>query len=911
MVASRSADTKVAIRGLYSGNPASVESSRLNEENNQIPSMAIQPDAIRGPLRSCGYRSDLLRSDFRYGDNASAPLVGFAQVPMDSRSACVAVLTAIHGPRAAVEACRPLGAPIVLMCFDNHLQWWKQGVTSAEWIESIPSDRIDNFFQRHQKDFSPEAVYRAKTLGRVRSEYQLSFVDLGLMPLVEKEVGEALGNLIERNVSGLKSRLRWSHVTDEQGHWLLKAVFWLVSAKILKDKRVPSFDDIAITNVEEVFSRLAKHYGTTSFQAGSAQKLAALQESARIIGQFSSLALTTTESLGYVYENTLISKQTRASLGTHCTPSFLVDYIVGRLADWIEEIPENDRSVFEPACGHAAFLVAAMRLLAQLLPYEKSIPSRRGPYLRSRLHGTDRDPFALELARLSLTLSDIPNPNGWDLRIQDMFVGNKLAEQTRGKSIFLANPPFENFENDEISAYATTSANMVVNKAAEMLRRTLPQLQPGSVFGVVVPQTILHGRFAEEVRHFLVEHFELREVSLFPDKVFKFSDAESAILLGRRRRDKSRKNTKLTFRRIRERQMPKFRECYDAASSRVVEQNRFDANVCWDLRVPDLEDVWLALKANPKASDFAELMQGLAYKGKDLPPDVITYSDERFPGALQGFLRFENDPQIHQIPKLFWMNLADEAILHRRSGTTVGTPQVLVNYAPVGRGPWRLKAFIDRRGRPVASRFITARSKSYSLEVLWSLLNSPVANAFVYTHSGKRDNLVSDMRRIPMPEGKAFGEIETAARNYLDAAVNGAASDELCKLILIVDAAVLREYSLPPQLEGALLSLFTGWDRVGVPFKQDHYFPPELTHLMGFSDFVDYESNWPSTNRRRGKLIAKEIDGSITSNEAIELAGLQAYADYYIDKVSPRPTEVISALEDQVFGIAASRKKGV
>ena len=66
----------------------------------------------------------------------------------------------------------------------------------------------------------------------------------------------------------------------------------------------------------------------------------------------------------------------------------------------------------------AVFLVSAMRLLTELLPDDKAIPSRRGPYLRSRLHGTDIDPFALELARLSLTLTDIPNPNGWDLRLK-------------------------------------------------------------------------------------------------------------------------------------------------------------------------------------------------------------------------------------------------------------------------------------------------------------------------------------------------------------------------------------------------------------------------------------------------------------------------------------------------------------
>ena len=33
------------------------------------------------------------------------------------------------------------------------------------------------------------------------------------------------------------------------------------------------------------------------------------------------------------------------------------------------------------------------------------------------------DPFALEIARLSLTLADVPNPNGWALTEADMFSG--------------------------------------------------------------------------------------------------------------------------------------------------------------------------------------------------------------------------------------------------------------------------------------------------------------------------------------------------------------------------------------------------------------------------------------------------------------------------------------------------------
>jgi hypothetical protein len=829
--------------------------------------------------------------------------VAFAQFPADARSACVAVLSETAEPRNAVEGCKSVGAPIVFVCYENTLQWWKQGATSAEWIESIPANRIDRFFRAHQDEFSPEAVYRAKTLGRVSSEYQLGFVDLGLMPLVEEEVGAALSKLISRNVSGLKKRLGWDEVTSEQGHWLLQTVFWLVSAKILRDKKVPSFEGIELENVEDVFRLVAAHHGTEPPELESRQKRDAVSESARIIDRFSSLALTTTESLAYVYENTLISKQTRSQLGTHSTPSYLVDYVLGHLADWIEDIPKNERSVFEPACGHAAFLVSAMRLLTQLLPYEKAVPSRRGPYLRRRLHGTDIDAFALELARLSLTLTDIPNPDGWDLRVEDMFVGDRLERQARGNTILLANPPFGSFEDSELAGYAKTHTEIVINnKATEMLRRTLPVLTPGSVFGVVVPQTMLHGAFAEDLRRFLIDNFELREISLFPDKVFSFSDAECAILIGQRLAKPSRRKRRVRFRRVRERQMSAFREAYEAPSTRTVEQSRFNDTVRWDLRVPDLEEVWLALADNPKANDLATLGQGLAYHGQLLPPNVPTYSEERFQGAKRGFVRFEpSGLQLHQLPKLYWMNLADETIRWRRAGTTVGVPQVLLNYAPVSRGPWRLKAVIDGVGRPVASRFIAVRPRSCSLELLWALLNSPLANAFAYCHLGKRDNIVGDMRKIPMPQTQACDDVQTAAETYLDAAAARADARELQALMSRVDAAVLRQYALPIDLEHALLSLFTGWERVGVPFEQTRFLPEELERRVCYSDFVDYEADWSKTNCRRGELIDKKIKGTLSDSERAELDRLQSYADYHIHHVAPRPTGVLDQLEDMLF----------
>ena len=861
----------------------------------------LTPHSVKAPLRECGYRPDLLKADFFFGDHQSASLVAFAQQPADSRSACVAVLSEPESPRLAVEACKPLGAPVVFVCYQGSLQWWKQGSIRAEHLQSVQAGEIQSFFQANQGHFSPDAVYRAKTWGRFQTQYQLSFVDLGLMPVVEEQVGTALGDLIERNVSGLKHRLGWDAVSSEQGQWLLQSVFWFLSAKILRDKQVESFGDLDFSNVDEVFRRVGKHYGTTPLTSGSKKKLEALTEAAQSIDRYSSLVLTTTESLAYVYENTLISKATRSALGTHSTPSFLVDYVVGNLAEWVNEIPVNDRSVFEPACGHAAFLVSAMRLLTDLLPADKAIPSRRGPYLRSRLHGTDIDPFALELARLSLTLTDIPNPDGWDLKAENMFLGERLSTQAKKNTILLANPPFDNFTPQDKLEYSEKSAELsFTNKAAEMLWRTLSQLPEGGVFGVVLPQTILHSDNAAALRKLIIEKFELKEICLFPDKVFSFSDAESAVIIGRRRPVSGK--TSVSYRRIRERQLASFRLDPSLVKVGAVPQSRFIDQPSYSLNLPELEEVWVALREHPTLESVSALGQGLIYRGRDLPRGSMTYADEEFGGGQLGFVTFDRGLLLTELPSRHCLNLDASVIRRAMSGTSVGKAQVLLNYAPASRGPWRLKALIDRQGHPVTSRFIAVRPRagSLTLETLWALLNGPIANAYVYSHLGKRDNIVGDIRKIPLPKQHVSAALDRAVGAYWDALSNQMQTEDLERLLLRVDAESLKLYDLPLELEQQVLSLFTDWKRVGVPFTQTRYMPAALEGKVGFWEFLEMEGAWSATNRERGQLIDKNIAGTISTEERSRLEILQAYADYHLQKVSPRPTHLLDEIERQL-----------
>lgn len=862
---------------------------------------ALQPAAIKAPLLACGYRPDLLRSDFQFGSDQIAPIVGFAQAPTDSRSACIVVTSAGKDPHLAAEQCRVLGAPVVFVCAGNVLQWWKQGTRSPEFLESIPGSDIDNFFNRRKDEFSPETVYRAKTWGRFKTEYQLSFVDLGLMPLVEEEVGRSLANLIERNVSDLQACLGRTNISAATGQWLLQSIFWLVSAKILHDKQVGPFRDLDLTDVEEVFARLGAHYGAVPLTIRNRRERDGLNSAAQTINRFSSLALTTTESLAYVYENTLISQKTRTELGTHSTPSFLVDYVVGNLSDWIAEIPIDERSVFEPACGHAAFLVSAMRLLTELLPADLAVPRKRGPYLRSRLHGSDIDSFALELARLSLTLTDIPNPDGWDLKAGDMFVGEGLSEQARTSTILLANPPFDNFSPKEQASYQKKNIELsFVNKSVEMLSRTLPKLQGSAVFGLVLPQSFLNSGNAKEAREMLLRNFELREVCLFPDRVFSFSDAESVVLLGRRKPTKD--GNKVRYRRVRERQLASFRSSYEASSSVTVDQAEFSREQSRSLRLPELLEVWTHCADYPKLEDVSSAGQGFSFQSSNLPEGSYTFSNKKFQGSEPGFIHFDAGVQIHELPKSYWVNLDPDVLLRSRSGTVCGSPQILLNYAPCSRGPWRLKALLDPKGHPVSSRFIAVRpNDSYSIFAMWAILNSPLANAFVFSHLGKRDNVVGDLKKMPMPLKTSFGRLEAMASRYFREASADSAPAKLKDMLSDVDCEVLRLYALPSNLERQILETFTGWERVGVPFRQEQYLPEGFHADVSLADFRKIQESWPKTNRERGLLIDLQIAGKLDETQRIRLELLQQYADYHIGKVAPVPINELDELERKLL----------
>jgi hypothetical protein len=287
------------------------------------------------------------------------------------------------------------------------------------------------------------------------------------------------------------------------------------------------------------------------------------------------------------------------------------------------------------------------------------------------------------------------------------------------------------------------------------------------------------------------------------------------------------------------------------------------------MRIPDLDEIWTWLGGLARMGDLADVGKGLSYKAKEkLPRGVQTISDGPFKGAVRGFARFERNLCTHSLPAEKWMNLDPSVIRDAGTGTKTGCPQILLNYARVSRGPWRLKALIDRDGHAVTSNFISIRPKSASwpLEFVWAVCNSPLANAYIYAYTMKRHVLVHFVRSMPIPNVSdvSIERISTAARSYIRAVTESpsplssginevTARDSLMRL----DAEVLRLYGLPPRLERQLLDLFAGWPRSGVPFVFERYFPEDFEPCFHLYDYLseEYRASTAEKLRERHKDV--------------------------------------------------------
>ena len=313
------------------------------------------------------------------------------------------------------------------------------------------------------------------------------------------------------------------------------------------------------------------------------------------------------------------------------------------------------------------------------------------------------------------------------------------------------------------------------------------------------------------------------------------------------------------------------------------------------------EEIWEWVRHLPKLQSIATIGKGLEYKRKGKPENARTIEDRPFPGSVEGFDSSEGTWSIHEYPTIRYFDL-DNAVIRRPGSGTDMIPQVLINYAPVGRGTWRLKPFVDSERRAFTSRFVSVRPKndSYPLEFLWAICNSPLAHFFVYTHTLKREIRVAALRRLPVIPlvNRNVVRVSRLARQYLETARQGPkdifnkqgySDRNLVACLRSLDADILRLYDLPAHSERWLLDQFAGEERPGIPVPFAWYYPtdfnvdvPLYVYLSKtFQQALHGKSAELAAHQeeRYDKLIAKLEAVGLTDAEADELDRLQAEVD--------------------------------
>lgn len=873
-------------------------------------------------LSRCGVIDELIVENLPLSGHRVG-LVAFAHRPFDVRSASIAIIPEDEDSERAVASCREIGASRVFVAGSQSWEIWRLHAApgappTRERPFTLKTSDVERYFERERKHLDPHAIFRAKVWRNAAPGSQSDFVDAGFLPAVEHEAGQKLGGVFRAMMHAIMAECEWKKKVPDSiadARWLIKSCFFLLSAKLFHERRndhngIPSFRSIDWSDVDTIFTRVAKHYSSKNPQRPTIKtkrQFAALRAAADIARHGPHFPHISAETLGELYSDELLDRDTRRRLNIYRTPTYLVDYMIAKLSPWIEAMDVNSCRIFEPACGHAPFLTGALRLLSDMLPpHLASDQAKRHTLLRDNLHGCDVDNFALDIARLSLTLADIPRENGWVLEGGDMYQGDRLKKGVEAASVVLCNPPFRG------------------EQAATLLRRTIAALKPGAVFGLVVPVNELTSSATAAVRAQMLHECELREISVFSDKMFATAEAsvETGILLGRKLPVKKIQFTgTLLFRRVREPKKEIFERSYGVswedrvAPAWLAEQN--DGSFI----VPELRELWKACEHLPKLGKVV-VGQGLFHIGRDkLPLGTITESGKPFLGAVQGFASVADSGDTHLEPAKAWINLDDSVVDRKVAGATVGAPQIVMNYAPVDRDAWRLKAFVDEVGRPATSRFLVMRpgESNLPLGVLWALANSPFANGYAFSMATKRDITVGTMRKMRIPEfsQKSTHALENAVTHYLNEArkftrllagqtkpsratktkqrsreanddglelpLPGVLTDaeeqtrreKLRALHWRVDAEVLKLYALPPERERDLLDFFDGIPRVGVPFVQTEYIPRDFRDVHTLDEYLRITDEWDVTNIERQRLLDKDYEDTITPAEKAELKKLQ------------------------------------
>jgi hypothetical protein len=833
------------------------------------------------------------------------PLAAFSAYPCTYRNACIGVVFGDDQRSGAkwVHHHRALGAPLIFEVNQTTVQAWSVGPDEARPDgKPFPLDSLESAFRSHRTIWNPETLGRLKTASDAKPNRQLDFYDTGLLPVLEQFFQSKLKDLLERAFADTAECYRSIHDSEPSVAHLFPYLFRFVTAKIFMDRADAEGWD-GLSTPRQILDKAESHSGS-----GLLDKLPAQFLDRRVLAKawdsisghlhFNNLSVP---DLVGIYEDLFIDDTTRRKLGVHSTPLGLASYVVNHLP-W-GKIPIDQRVVMEGFCGHGIFLAQAMERLRRDLDPKLS-PRQRHQYFQKRLIGVEKDPLAVEVCRLLLTLSDYPNDNSWQLHHNDVFDWQDWDAALKSASVVLANPPYESFPADERKRVDAVKAQ----PPAEFIHRLMRQ--PPAMLGLVLPQSFLTSPFYQDANRRISQRYADVSIVELP-KLFKYADNETIAVMASERRDAG-KHVSVNYAEVLAVGKKEFLELGKVSAERTAKIDSSASTKEFTLWIPPKGSLFERMSGNLTFRSAAEPHKGINWipRQDGLPrthPRADTASDVGRSGFLPGAEKMRGNLSQYCIKTFRFLSLLEQHQSPRDKAWKLAWKQrkVVCNAARFERkSPWRLASWADSKGLVFTKQYFAFwPNDGISEFALAAVLSSPFASAFCFERDLGVDNRISTLSDLPIPSVDRLsiaGELHIRAKRLqeqLSAAdfSRMASSEEIKECLFRLDAAVLEAYDLPARLQRQLLNQFQGWKRpAAVPFSG--YFPEHFKDAITLKDYVAIQYDWDTTNELRCDLIEKELSKGLSLEERENLDHLQHLADLLVRLKEPYPVEELGNL---------------
>ena len=874
---------------------------------------------FKAALTSAGYDAARIRRNYDFCDLTGSvsqvrriPLAAFAGYPQSYRNARVGVTFAEESAGDPARESLALGAPLLMVVKGDIVQPWAMGIDSARPAgKPFPLHHTDRVFRENRASWGPEALGRVKSADEVSARSQPELFDTGLAKALARRFQTRLKELLEHSFKDIEAAYKDVHGRAPKVSPLFAFLFRFVTAKIFMDRADAEGWD-GLSDPLEILKAAERQTGLLDRPDPDFRRkpiIDAAWASVKSTLHFQNLSVP---DLAFVAESAFITEHTRDELGVHSTPEGLAGYIVNRLP-W-EEVPVDERVVWEPFCGHGVFLAKAMERLRQDIHPSVS-PKGRHEYFRQRLIGVETDPLALEICRLMLTNTDYPNGNTWQkLYHADVFRWPQWQSTLQSATVVLANPPYEAFAEKyrrEIKATKT-------KPPAEFLHRLLQQ--PPRLLGLVLPQSFLSDPVYQDANRRMARRYDSVRVVELP-RVFRYADNETVAVMASGLRADGR-SVKVHYSEVRKDGVDQFLEDWHVTEARTedVPVPPPTGGPRFTLRLLPKKSIFAQFKTQLTLRDVADVRQGLHWVARTdgkarMAPRTDVASDRKKKGFHRGAKKMNGNLAQFQLRTVRYLSLVDNdqdpsTRANKRPWEKRKVACNAARFQPTS--PWRLAAWADAEGLAFTKQFFAIwPSEGVSEFAIAAIIASPVANAFSFERDLDRDNHIETLRALPLPPVehlKPNAELHRRAaelQNMLTVRyfAQPPTQEVVINAVLRLDAAVLAAYNLPASVQRRLLKMFNGWSRpLPHPYDRafDRYFPDHFEEEITLAELVAITLDWEQTSGRKTGLIERKIRCVATKEKLGELQRLKFLTEARGEYFAPLPLQRLARLQSEL-----------